>query len=54
MRQDVDAKGRAAINALKAAIEARQERQRPPAGKAPMLNTELIVRDSTAPAKPAR
>ena len=54
VRQDVDAKGRAAINALKAAIQRAKNGSTPRRAKHLMLDTELIVRDSTAPAKAAR
>lgn len=54
VRQDVDAKGRAAISALKAAIERAKNGSVPRRAKHLMLDTELIVRDSTAPAKAAR
>jgi DNA-binding LacI/PurR family transcriptional regulator len=49
VRQDVDAKGRAAAAALTAAIE--RAKTRPASrGRHLVLPTELIVRDSTAPA----
>jgi DNA-binding LacI/PurR family transcriptional regulator len=49
VRQDVDAKGRAAVKALTAAIERAKSR---PASRAKhiVLATELVVRDSTAAA----
>jgi DNA-binding LacI/PurR family transcriptional regulator len=52
VRQDVDAKGRAAVRALTAAIERARSN---PGGRAKhvMLGTELVVRDSTAPVNSA-
>jgi DNA-binding LacI/PurR family transcriptional regulator len=52
VRQDVDAKGRAAVQALTAAIERAKSR---PGGRAKhvVLPTELVVRDSTAAARSA-
>jgi DNA-binding LacI/PurR family transcriptional regulator len=49
VRQDVDAKGRTAVRALTAALERAKTK---PGGRARhvMLDTELVVRDSTAPA----
>jgi DNA-binding LacI/PurR family transcriptional regulator len=49
VRQDVDAKGRTAVRALTAAIERAKNR---PAARAKhiLLDTALVVRDSTAPA----
>lgn len=49
VRQDVDAKGRTAVRALTAALERAKTK---PAGRAKhvMLDTELVIRDSTAPA----
>ncbi|MEP7020818.1 MAG: LacI family DNA-binding transcriptional regulator [Pseudonocardiales bacterium] len=51
VRQDVDAKGRAAVLALLSAIERAKTR---PAGRAKhlVLATELVIRDSTAPPPP--
>lgn len=48
VRQDVEAKGRAAAAALTVAIE-RSRRDLPPAAEHLLLPTELVVRDSTAP-----
>ena len=47
VRQDVDAKGRAAVRALTDAIE--RAKTKPGRAKHVLLGTELIVRDSTAP-----
>jgi DNA-binding LacI/PurR family transcriptional regulator len=47
VRQDVDAKGRAAARALTGAIE-RAKTQRAGRAKHLVLDTELVVRDSTA------
>jgi DNA-binding LacI/PurR family transcriptional regulator len=49
VRQDVDAKGRTAVRALTTAIE-RAERRPATRAKHVLLDTELVVRDSTAPA----
>jgi DNA-binding LacI/PurR family transcriptional regulator len=47
VRQDVDAKGRTAVRALTDAIE--RAKTKPGRAKHVMIDTELIVRDSTAP-----
>ena len=48
VRQDVDGKGRAAVDALTAAIE--RAKTRPASrGRHLVLPTELVVRESTAP-----
>jgi DNA-binding LacI/PurR family transcriptional regulator len=53
VRQDVDAKGRAAATALTLAID--RAKTRPTSrGRHLILPTELVVRDSTAPAGPAK
>lgn len=50
VRQDVDAKGRTAVRALTDAIE--RAKTKPRRAKHVMLDTELIVRDSTGPVPP--
>jgi DNA-binding LacI/PurR family transcriptional regulator len=53
VRQDVDAKGRAAVAALIVAID-RAKTKQPTRGRHLVLPTELVVRDSTAPPPPDR
>jgi len=52
VRQDADAKGRAAAAALTAELARRADEPTAGSARCPVLPTELVIRDSTAPSPP--